>query len=145
MIGTTVIIAESGGINSTTSIEVTRGYPFEIKSMFNQTNVSIDDIISLNATLVDRAGNPGPGDLTYRSQNEQTQAVAEEITPAPETTEKKESGEDLRARLSAEAKKTGVMQAAPGTEQGKTGWYVDSTGELTSWLVSETGEWTRVS
>ena len=79
----------------------------------------------------------------YDSQNEQTQTVVEETTPAP--TEKKESGEELRARLAEEAKKTGVMQAAPGTEQGKTGWYVDSTGELTSWLVSETGEWTRVS
>ena len=79
----------------------------------------------------------------YEIQHEQTQAVVEETTPAP--TEKKESGEDLRAKLAAEAKKTGVMQAAPGTEQGKTGWYVDSTGELTSWLVSETGEWTRVS
>ena len=79
----------------------------------------------------------------YEIQNEKTQTVVEEASPAP--TEKKESGEELRARLAAEAKKTGVMQAAPGTEQGKTGWYVDSTGELTSWLVSETGEWTRVS
>ena len=79
----------------------------------------------------------------YEIQNEQTHTVVEETTPAQ--TEKKESGEDLRAKLAAEAKKTGVMQAAPGTEQGKTGWYVDSTGELTSWLVSETGEWTRVS
>ena len=68
-IGTTVITAESGGINSTTSIDVTRGFPFEIKSMFNQTNVSIDDTINLNATLVDRAGNSVPGELTYRCQN----------------------------------------------------------------------------
>ena len=56
-----------------------------------------------------------------------------------------ESKEDLRARLAAEAKRTGVMQAAPGTEQGKTGWYIDSDGQLTSWLVSESGEWTRMS
>ena len=61
----------------------------------------------------------------------------------PETTD--ESKEDLRARLAAEAKRTGVMQAAPGTEQGKTGWYIDSNGQLTSWLVSESGEWTRMS
>ncbi len=79
----------------------------------------------------------------YESQNEQTQTVVEEITNTQ--TKNKESGEELRAKLAAEAKKTGVMQAAPGTEQGKTGWYVDSTGELTSWLVSETGDWTRVS
>ena len=51
----------------------------------------------------------------------------------------------MRARLAAEAKRTGVMQAAPGTEQGKTGWYIDSDGQLTSWLVSESGEWTRMS
>ena len=69
MIGTTVITAESGGVNSTTSIQVTNGYPFEIKSMFNNTNISIDDTISLNATLVDRAGNSVSGGLTYRSQN----------------------------------------------------------------------------
>ena len=61
----------------------------------------------------------------------------------PETTS--ESKEYLRARLAAEAKRTGIMQAAPGTEQGKTGWYIDSDGQLTSWLVSESGEWTRMS
>ena len=68
--------------------------------------------------------------------------------PEPEVETKKEEGEskeDLRARLAAEAKKTGIMQAAPGTEQGKTGWYIDSNGDLTSWLVSESGEWTRMS
>ena len=67
---------------------------------------------------------------------EQTEAATAEDT---------ESAEDLRTKLAAEARRTGVMQAAPGTEQGKTGWYVDSTGQLTSWLVSEEGEWTRVS
>ena len=72
-------------------------------------------------------------------------------TPAPEPVvemkkeDSVETKEDLRARLAEEAKRTGVMQAAPGTEQGKTGWYIDSNGELTSWLVSETGEWTRMS
>ena len=49
------------------------------------------------------------------------------------------------AKLAERAKKTGVMQAAPGTEQGKTGWYIDSSGELTSWLVSDDGTWTRIS
>ena len=84
------------------------------------------------------------------------ESVTEEVETAPvevingtasvETkTETSESKEDLRARLAAEAKRTGVMQAAPGTEQGKTGWYIDSDGQLTSWLVSESGEWTRMS
>jgi hypothetical protein len=68
--------------------------------------------------------------------------VTESTTPEEN---KEESTEDIRTRLTDEAKRTGVMQAAPGTEQGKTGWYIDSTGELTSWLVSESGEWTRMS
>ena len=67
----------------------------------------------------------------------------EEVEESQEEVE--ESTEELRARLAAKAKETGVMQAAPGTDQGKTGWYIDSSGELTSWLVSEDGEWTRVS
>lgn len=79
------------------------------------------------------------------NQNEQTEVGIAQNATEPEPIEKKESSEDLRARLTAQAKETGVMQAAPGTEQGKTGWYVDSTGELTSWLVSDSGEWTRVS
>ena len=71
--------------------------------------------------------------------------VISETASAETKTEASESKEDLRARLAAEAKRTGVMQAAPGTEQGKTGWYIDSDGQLTSWLVSESGEWTRMS
>ena len=81
------------------------------------------------------------------------QETTEEISPhaneptEPENREQEvaDSKEDLRANLAAEAKRTGVMQAAPGTEQGKTGWYIDSDGQLTSWLVSESGEWTRIS
>ncbi len=56
-----------------------------------------------------------------------------------------ESSEQIRTRLAEEAKRTGVMQAAPGTEQGKTGWYIDTSGELTSWQVTESGEWIRLS
>ena len=86
-------------------------------------------------------------------ENISDQEHVEDISPQEEPTdesqisqkENSESKEDLRARLAAEAKRTGVMQAAPGTEQGKTGWYIDSDGQLTSWLVSESGEWTRVS
>ena len=69
LVGTTVITAESGGINTTTSIQVTAGHPFAIQSLFNRTNVSIDEIIDLNATLIDRAGNSLPGELTYRCEN----------------------------------------------------------------------------
>ncbi len=81
---------------------------------------------------------------------EEVETAPVEVKSEPVRTETKsettaESKEDLRARLAAEAKRTGVMQAAPGTEQGKTGWYIDSDGQLTSWLVSESGEWTRMS
>jgi hypothetical protein len=82
------------------------------------------------------------------SKSETVAATKLEEVPQPvvETkTTDSESKEDLRVRLTEEAKRTGVMQAAPGTEQGKTGWYIDSSAELTSWLVSESGEWTRVS
>ena len=89
----------------------------------------------------------------YEESSDETEIETIEIEPGDSTetesiTEKdstENSNEDIRAKLTAEAKRTGVMQAAPGTEQGKTGWYIDSTGELTSWLVSESGEWTRIS
>ena len=81
-------------------------------------------------------------DDSIESEERYPEPASESATTEQKTTE---SGEDLRARLAAEAKRTGVMQAAPGTEQGKTGWYIDSDGQLTSWLVSESGEWTRVS
>ena len=70
--------------------------------------------------------------------------VAKEEEVVEDDSDKK-SKEQLRQHLADEAKRTGVMQAAPGTEQGKTGWYIDSSGELTSWLVTESGEWTRMS
>ena len=85
---------------------------------------------------------------TYQEEIiEEPEVKSETVPVVAETTEEQpsESKEDLRARLAAEAKRTGVMQAAPGTEQGKTGWYIDSDGQLTSWLVSESGEWTRMS
>jgi hypothetical protein len=59
--------------------------------------------------------------------------------------QQEENPEEMRVRLAEEAKKTGIMQAAPGTVQGETGWYIDTSGELTSWQVSESGEWTRLS
>ena len=50
--------------------------------------------------------------------------------------------EDVQA-LAAEAKRIGVMQATPTTEQGATGWYVDASEELQYWEVTEAGEWVR--
>ena len=91
-------------------------------------------------------------DDEYLEEGENDDLEMETVTPetkveevAEEITEKVESKEELRLRLTAEANRTGIMQAAPGTVQGKTGWYIDSSGELTSWQVSESGDWTRVS
>ena len=68
-VGQTIITASSGNVNSTTSVQVTAGWPVGIQSGFNVTEVSVGDSIQLNATLVDRAGNPVSGDLTWRCQN----------------------------------------------------------------------------
>ncbi len=43
-----------------------------------------------------------------------------------------------------QAKATGVMVAAEGTVQGESGWYYDSSGELTNWRVETNGAWTRI-
>ena len=68
-VGQTIITASSGNVNSTTSINVVAGWPVGIQSGFNQTEISIDDEIQLNASLVDRAGNHVTGELTWRCQN----------------------------------------------------------------------------
>ena len=36
------------------------------------------------------------------------------------------------------------MQAAPGTNQGETGWYVDASTELQQWNVGSDGSWSRL-
>ena len=51
---------------------------------------------------------------------------------------------DLRATLAAQAAEVGVMQAAPGSVQGQSGWYVDVSQEVQFWNVGEDGSWTRV-
>ena len=49
-----------------------------------------------------------------------------------------------KKHLASEASKLGVMQAAPGTEQGSSGWYVDVSEEVQYWNVGDDGSWTRV-
>lgn len=51
----------------------------------------------------------------------------------------------MKTELAAVAAEVGVMQAAPGTEQGSTGWYVDVSEEVQYWDVAEDGTWNRVS
>ena len=55
-----------------------------------------------------------------------------------------ESPEDIRKRLTLVAQQTGIMQAAPGTIQGKTGWYVDAKGVLSAWKVDANGNWGKI-
>ena len=50
----------------------------------------------------------------------------------------------LRQELATKAGQVGVMQAAPGTQQGETGWYVDASTELQYWNVGADGSWSRV-
>ena len=51
--------------------------------------------------------------------------------------------DELRATLAQQASEVGVMQAAPGTEQGSSGWYVDVSSEVQYWNVGADGSWTR--
>jgi hypothetical protein len=48
------------------------------------------------------------------------------------------------AQAAEKARQTGVMVAAQGTVQGQTGWYYDTTGELTCWNVDASGGWSRI-
>jgi hypothetical protein len=84
-------------------------------------------------------------DEVVKSSPIEETVIEDKVVEEESSNVEEESTEEMRNRLAKEAQRTGVMQAAPGTEQGKTGWYIDSTGELTSWLVSDSGEWTRVS
>ena len=42
------------------------------------------------------------------------------------------------------ATETGVMQAINPSDQGKTGWYVDASGEIMKWEVTDDGGWNRL-
>ena len=64
--------------------------------------------------------------------------------PESTTHSQPEIGGDLRQELATKAGQVGVMQAAPGKNQGETGWYVDASTELQYWNVGNDGSWTRV-
>ena len=68
----------------------------------------------------------------------------EETTTTTATYSEPEISNDLRRELAAKAGQVGVMQAAPETNQGETGWYVDASTELQYWNVGEDGSWTRI-
>ena len=66
------------------------------------------------------------------------QAPAQKLHNEPDLTA------ELRQELATKAGQVGVMQAAPGTSQGETGWYVDASTELQYWNVGSDGSWSRV-
>ena len=74
-----------------------------------------------------------------------TDVQAPTEAPVAESTNAEPPLEDaLRQELATKAGQVGVMQAAPGTQQGETGWYVDASTELQYWNVGPDGSWTRV-
>ena len=82
------------------------------------------------------------------TQNEFTEGELEDETLSPTQNETDASGsgiltDELRASLAQQASEVGVMQAAPGTEQGSSGWYVDVSSEVQYWNVGTDGSWTR--
>ena len=73
---------------------------------------------------------------------EEPSATTVQSLPSQTYTEP-ELASDLRQQLATKAGQVGVMQAAPGTNQGETGWYVDASTELQYWNVGSDGSWTR--
>jgi len=92
------------------------------------------------------------------SESSSLQEVEEKEQPEVNEAEKSESNSTsdqqtngdwidkaMRTELAAAATEHGVMQAAPGTEQGSTGWYVDVSEEVQYWNVADDGTWNKVS
>jgi hypothetical protein len=86
-------------------------------------------------------------DYDDEASSELADPVEEEPKAPPQTTsgESAPTIEDtLRQELAVKATQIGVMQAAPGTNQGETGWYVDASTELQQWNVGSDGSWSRL-
>ncbi|MGB1632542.1 MAG: hypothetical protein ACPHEN_04010 [Candidatus Poseidoniaceae archaeon] len=75
--------------------------------------------------------------------DEDTSETPEEA-PAQKLHNEPDLAAELRQELATKAGQVGVMQAAPGTSQGETGWYVDASTELQYWNVGSDGSWSRV-
>lgn len=71
--------------------------------------------------------------------DEESEATVEEESEKVPTLEDSVLEEKKQA-----ASSTGVMQAINSDQQGKTGWYVDASGEIMKWEVTESGEWNRL-
>ena len=90
-------------------------------------------------------------DDEYEYESEDESSDDEDTSEATAAEEKETESSDtsgiltdeLRASLAQQATEVGVMQAAPGTEQGSSGWYVDVSSEVQYWNVGADGSWTR--
>ena len=85
----------------------------------------------------------------YDEDKPETTTTQDDDAEEESESEEQSNGEwidaEMRAKLATTAAEIGVMQAAPGTEQGATGWYVDISEEVQYWNVSSDGTWSRVS
>ena len=79
--------------------------------------------------------------------NDEESTSFDEATEGPANDPASEPGlsDEVKASLATKAAEVGVMQAAPGTEQGQSGWYVDVSTEVQYWDVGDDGSWTQVS
>ena len=55
-----------------------------------------------------------------------------------------DSGENQNNLADSFAENNGVMLAAEGTTQGKSGWYHDRQGNLVYWNIDVDGNWKRI-
>jgi hypothetical protein len=83
-------------------------------------------------------------DDTALESNDSTETESKTPQPKVSTDAAPEIGDSLREELAVKATQIGVMQAAPGTNQGETGWYVDASTELQQWDVGSDGSWSRL-
>ncbi len=86
----------------------------------------------------------------YEEDNESPESVApaevesKSVSPQVSVESAPVIEDTLRGELAVKATQIGVMQAAPGTNQGETGWYVDASTELQQWNVGFDGSWSRL-
>ena len=85
-----------------------------------------------------------------KSESSSSQEDEEKEQSEPDSASDQQTNGDwidnaMKTELAAAAAEVGVMQAAPGTEQGSTGWYVDVSEEVQYWDVTDDGTWNRVS
>ena len=78
--------------------------------------------------------------------NDEESTSFDEATEGPANDPASEPGlsDEVKASLATKAAEVGVMQAAPGTEQGQSGWYVDVSTEVQYWDVGADGAGTQV-